>query len=124
MFYIEVDRKNLTIFFSQTQSPRALIFGRKHRLVNFYEVCSNYGSGVKIGPAQGGHMLYIEIYSKNFKKSSANLQFKPVESIQAPYGLLFLELFDKVLIYFPWKQLICNTKFMSKLKINSEKMLL
>ena len=56
--------------------------------MDLYKVCSNYGPGVKIGPAQGAHMFYIEIYRKNFKKSSANLQFKPVERIQALLGLL------------------------------------
>ena len=33
--------------------PRALIFGVEHCLINFYQVCSNGGPGVRNGPTAG-----------------------------------------------------------------------
>jgi len=34
--------KSLEIFFSEIIRPRALIFGMKHQLMVFNQVCSNY----------------------------------------------------------------------------------
>ena len=42
-----------------------------------------------------GEMFYIAIYRKNLKKIFSQLQFKPVERIQALLGLLFLALLAK-----------------------------
>ena len=49
------------IFLSDTTMPRALIFGMKHHLVNFYQVCSNYIPGAKMTCPQG-NMFYIDLY--------------------------------------------------------------
>ena len=50
MFYIGLYRKqHEKIFLSETTRPRALIFGRKHHLVDLYQVCSNYSTGAKNG---------------------------------------------------------------------------
>ena len=47
------------IFFDTTR-PRALIFGMKHYLVGFYQVCSNGGPEVQKGPeAEGGGVSCI-----------------------------------------------------------------
>ena len=40
-------------FFAEIGSPRALIFGIYHLLVDLYQVCSYVTPGVKIGQAQG-----------------------------------------------------------------------
>ena len=40
---------------------------------------------------RGGQMFYIAIYRKNLKKIFSQLQFKPVERIQALLGLLFVQ---------------------------------
>ena len=47
--------------------PRALIFGMQHHLVVPYQDCSNYGSGVKIGPAPGVTVLHRLIQGKHIK---------------------------------------------------------
>ena len=36
-------------------------------------------------------MFYMEIYMKHFKKSSPNLQYKPVERIQAILGPMLIK---------------------------------
>ena len=47
-FYIGLYReKHETILLSENTRPRALIFGKKHLLVNLYQVCSNYAQGAK-----------------------------------------------------------------------------
>ena len=52
--------KHEKIFLSETTSPRALIFGMKHHLVNLYQVCSNYA------PVSGDTCLYREKHEKIF----------------------------------------------------------
>ena len=47
--------------------PRALIFGMKHRLVNLYQVCSNYVSGAKKTPPQGSR-VFIDLYREKHEK--------------------------------------------------------
>ena len=70
MFYIGLYReKHETIFLSETTRPRALIFGKKHHLVNLYQVCSNYAQGAK-WPHPRGHMFYIVLYREKHEKSS------------------------------------------------------
>ena len=71
MFYIGLYReKDETIFLTEATMPRALIFGLKHQLVNLYQVCSNYISGAKNGPAPGV-TYYTQAYiGKTLKKSS------------------------------------------------------
>ena len=49
------------IILSETTRPRALIFGMEHRLVNLYQVCSNYIPGAKNGPPRGLHILHRPI---------------------------------------------------------------
>ena len=57
-FYIGLyTKKHEKFFSSETTSPRALIFGMKHHLVNLYQVCSNYIPGAKNGLPQGSHVL-------------------------------------------------------------------
>ena len=56
-----------TIFMSRPTRPRALIFGMKHHLVNFYQVCSNYIPGAKNGPPKGSH-VYIGLYKEKHEK--------------------------------------------------------
>ena len=51
---------------SETVRPRALIFGMKHCLVDFYQVCSNGGPGIRNGPAAGGLGFKNKIYFKIF----------------------------------------------------------
>ena len=54
MFYIGLYREqHEKIFLSETISPRALIFGMRYHLVDLYQVCLNYSSGAKNGPASG-----------------------------------------------------------------------
>ena len=68
MFYIGVYwEKYEKIFLSETTRPRALIFGRKHHIVNLYQVCSNYIPGAKNGPLQGSHVLHRPIKGKTLK---------------------------------------------------------
>ena len=50
--------KHEKIFLSETIWLRALIFGMKHHLVDFYHVCSNYAQGAKNGPSPGSHVLH------------------------------------------------------------------
>ena len=46
--------KTLKIFLSESTRPNALIFGMVHdHLVDFYQACSNYGTGAKSGPVLG-----------------------------------------------------------------------
>ena len=59
------------IFLSETTRPRALIFGMKHHLVDFNQVCSNNAPWAKNGPAPGYHMFCIDLYRENMKKSSS-----------------------------------------------------
>ena len=40
------------LFLSETTGPRALTFRTWYHLVNLYQVCSNYTTGTKNGPAQ------------------------------------------------------------------------
>ena len=59
MLYIDLYReKHEKIFLSETTRPRALIFGMKHHLVNFYQVFSNYSPGAKNTPQPGSHVLH------------------------------------------------------------------
>ena len=54
MLYIDLYReKHEKIFLSETTKPRALIFGMKHHLVDFYQVCANYTPGAKNGSTPG-----------------------------------------------------------------------
>ena len=63
-FYMEKHEK---IFLSETTRPRALIFGMKHHLVDFYQVCSNYTLEPKVA-SPGSHMFYIGLYREQHKK--------------------------------------------------------
>ena len=58
------------IFLSETTRPKALISGMKHHLVNLYYFCSNYAPGAKIWARPRGHMICIDLYRENMKKSS------------------------------------------------------
>ena len=59
MFYIVLYRETHDhIFLSETTRPRALIFDKKHHLVNLYQVCSNHIHGAKNGAARGSHVLH------------------------------------------------------------------
>ena len=49
----EQRRKTLKFFFSETRRCRALIFGMKYLLVDFYQNCPCDAPGVKTGPAPG-----------------------------------------------------------------------
>ena len=70
MLYIDLYReKHETFFLFETIRPRALIFGMKHHLVDFYQLCSNYTPGSNYGPAPGGHMLYIGLYREQHEKN-------------------------------------------------------
>ena len=54
MFYIGlIGKKHEKILLPETTSPRALIFGMWHHLVDHYQACSNYTPGQKIGTARG-----------------------------------------------------------------------
>ena len=53
----EQRRKTLKFFFSETRECKALIFGMKHLLVDFYQDCSYDAPGVKTGPAPGVTIL-------------------------------------------------------------------
>ena len=55
------------IFLSETSRPRALIFGMKQHLVNFYQVCANFLLRPKMVPP-GGHMFYIGFYREKHEK--------------------------------------------------------
>ena len=55
MFYIG---KKVKLFTSETTMHRALIFNMYHHLVKFFQVCSNYATGARNGPAPC-HMFYI-----------------------------------------------------------------
>ena len=57
------------IFKSETTSSRALIFGMWDHPVDCYQVCSNYTSGVKIGPALGSHVLLWCLLGNKIKSS-------------------------------------------------------
>ena len=46
MFYIGLYWENVKNLMSETTGPKALIFGMKHHLVDFYQVCSNYRPGI------------------------------------------------------------------------------
>ena len=67
MFYIVLYRENMKkIFLSETLSPRALIFGMQHHLVDLYQVCSNYAPGEDHGPPRG-HIFYKGLDGENKK---------------------------------------------------------
>ena len=55
MLYIDIYReKRGRVFLSWAAGPpRALVFGMKLHLVDFYQVCSNFTPGAKNGPAPG-----------------------------------------------------------------------
>ena len=55
--------------------PRALIFGMEHCLINFYQVCSNGGPGVRNGPTAGDLGSKNEIYFKMFFTRTAWLRY-------------------------------------------------
>ena len=68
MLYKDLYReKHEKIFLSETTWLRALIFGMKHHIVDFYQVCSNYTPGAKNGPARG-HMFFISLYREQHEK--------------------------------------------------------
>ena len=48
------------ISWSETTSPRALIFGMQHHLVDIYQICSNKAPGVNNGPTAGVTLAYIK----------------------------------------------------------------
>ena len=52
--------KHEKIFFSKTTRPRALIFGLKHHLEDFYQVCINYI--LYKWPRPKGHMFYMGLH--------------------------------------------------------------
>jgi hypothetical protein len=56
-------------FLWKSKSTIDKIYGMKHLLVDFYQVCSKKCLRVKIGPAPGGHWfsLYIHVCIKNLK---------------------------------------------------------
>ena len=62
--YRETHEKN---FLSKTTRPRALIFGMKHHLVNFYQVWSNLSLGPKMAPPPESHVLHRHIKGKHEK---------------------------------------------------------
>ena len=71
MFYIRFYREhNESIFFHETTMPIALIFGMKHRLVDFYQVCSNYPPEAKNGPTPGVTCFTWAYKGRAMKKSS------------------------------------------------------
>ena len=57
--------KHEKIFLSETTMPRGLIFGMKHHLVDFYQVCSNYATWAKDSPPRGSHVLHRLIMGKH-----------------------------------------------------------
>ena len=59
---------------SETASPRALIFGMWHCLIDLYRVCSKGGRGVRNGSAAGGLGFKTEIYFKIFFSRTAGLR--------------------------------------------------
>ena len=70
MLYIDLYReKREKIFLSETTRPSALIFGMKQHLVNFYQVCSNYTSGAKNGPAPGVTCFTKAYIGSNIEKN-------------------------------------------------------
>ena len=56
--------------FSETTRPRALIFGMKHCLLDFYQVCSVSDPRVQKGPAAGGLGVENEICLKIFSRTA------------------------------------------------------
>jgi len=54
------------IFLSKTTRARAFIFGIKHHLEIFYQICSKFAPGAKIDPAPGAQ-FYIELLKEKFK---------------------------------------------------------
>ena len=52
---------------SKTTRPRALIFGMKHHLVNFYQVCSNNIPWAKNGPVPGATCFIKACIRENMK---------------------------------------------------------
>ena len=60
--YLEVRGKN---FLSETIRPRALIIGKLHHLVDFYQICSNYTPVTKNGPALGVTYFTLVYIGKN-----------------------------------------------------------
>ena len=72
MFYIGLYwEKHEKIFFSETTRPRALIFGMKHHLVNFYQFV-----WAKNGPP-AGHMYYIGLYREKHEKIFLSETIRP-----------------------------------------------
>ena len=55
--------------------PKGLepIFGMKHRLVDFYLVCLNYGTGPKMAPPWGHTFYYIPLYREHIKTYSCQI---------------------------------------------------
>ena len=67
MFYIDLYReKHEVIFLSETTRPRALIFGMKHHLVDFYQV-QIIPLGPKMALPRGSH-VYIGLYREQHEK--------------------------------------------------------
>ena len=78
MFYIGLNReKHEKIFLTETTRPRVLIFGMKHHLVDFYQVCSNHTPGAKNAPHPGGHMLYIGLNREKVEKIFLSETIRP-----------------------------------------------
>ena len=65
-----IQGKSLKIFLSKSIKPRALIFVMQHHLIVFYQDCSNYAPGVKIGPAPGV-TSFIQSYTWKILKNLA-----------------------------------------------------
>ena len=69
MLYIDLYReKHEIIFLSETTRPRDLIFGIKHHLVDFYQVCLNYTPGTKNGSYPEGLIFYKGLYREQHGK--------------------------------------------------------
>ena len=49
------------------EQTRGLMFNMKHYLVNFYQICSNYGTGAKSGPRHGVAIFTLASYRENIK---------------------------------------------------------
>ena len=80
MFYIGLYWEKHEKILSETASPRALIFGLKHHLVNLYQVCSNYIPGTENG-LPWGHMFYIGLYREKHEKIFMSETTRPIALI-------------------------------------------
>ena len=87
-FYIDLYRKSLKIFFSQTTMRTAQIFGMKHCLVDIYQVCLNYVPWAKIGHAPGFSQFTLIYIGKNhfsLKLMGLDLGYLVLSIVQRPF---------------------------------------